>query len=136
MHVEELPIDWDEELVLEGKLYRFVDTGITLPLIEIKESDLDRLEGYEFYEPYWVVAQPPTDFAIYDRSNKLIFSSNEFASDYSLESLVQADGYESVEEFREKHRSAAGSVPMTDMEIWVRMGLHAKVYLPSLKRKH
>lgn len=45
------PENWASEEILDGKLYRFVDTGINLPLIEINERDLPKLEGYEFFEP-------------------------------------------------------------------------------------
>ena len=129
------PENWTGEAVLDGKLYRYVDTGITLPLIEISESDLSKLDGYEFYEPYWVVAQPPTIFAVYDRHENMIYSSFGFVSDYSLDALVQADGYESAADFRERFKATTQNPPFNDLDIWIRMGLPAKVYLPSLKKR-
>ncbi len=128
------PDSWETHEIVEGKLYRYVDTGIGLPLIEILESQLPRLEGYDFYEPYWVVAQDPTYFAIYDREDQLIYSPLGFAKTYSLPDLVRAEGYASVSDFRAKHMNPEHG-QLTDLDIWVRLALPAKVYLPSLKRK-
>lgn len=130
-----LPENWDDDLTLTGKLYRFVETGVDLPLIEISEGDLPKLDGYEFYEPYWVVAQPPVLYAIYDRHERLIFGPQGLAEDYSLERLFRESGYDSREEFQADHSPSKSAGPLTDEEIWIRMGLPARVYLPSLKRK-
>jgi hypothetical protein len=126
----------ESDSILEGKLYRYVDDQVNLPLIEIKEADLDRLEGYDFFEPSWVIAEEPVQYAIFDRDNKVIFSFGKYANDYSADALVAADGYDSAEEFRKKNPTPQLKTAVRDMDIWIRMGLSAKIYLPSLKRKH
>lgn len=129
------PAHWSETDVVHGRLYRYVDEEINFPLIEIAEADLKRLEGYEFFEPSWVLAQAPTLFAIYDRDEKLIFGPGGYADDYSADRLAAKDGYESVQYYRSQNPTPALETPVRDMDVWVRMGLPARVYLPSLRKK-
>lgn len=125
----------ESDSILEGKLFRYIDEQINFPLIEIAEHDLERLEGYEFFEPSWVVAEEPVQFVILNRIDKPIYSFGKYANNYSADALVAADGYESAAKFREKNPTPQLKTAIRDMDIWIRMGLSAKVYLPSLRRK-
>jgi hypothetical protein len=129
------PANWSDEDVVSGKLFRFVETGIEQPLIEINQSELSKLEGYEYFEPDWVVAEPPALFAIYDREDHLIFGPQGMARDYSLVDLLRAEGYTSISEFRDRFAHTLTEGKLTDLDVWIRLGLPAKVYIPSLKRK-
>jgi hypothetical protein len=129
------PAKWNDEDVVTGKLYRFVETGIELPLIEINQSEIYKLEGYEYFEPDWVVAEPPTLFAIYDREEHLISGPQGMAPDYSLPELLNAEGYASIREFCDEFDHTLSAGKLTDLDVWIRLGLPAKVFVPSLKRK-
>jgi hypothetical protein len=126
---------FEGDTILEGKLFRYIDEQVNFPLIEIAEQDLERLEGYEFFEPSWVVAEEPVQFVILDRGEKPIYSFGKYANNYSVEALVAADGYESAAKFREKNPTPQLKTSIRDMDIWIRMGLAARVYLPSLPRR-
>jgi hypothetical protein len=129
------PAKWNDQDVVKGKLYRFVETGIEQPLIEINQNELSKLEGYEYFEPDWIVAEPPVLFAVYDRQEHLIFGPQGLAKDYSLADLLKSEGYSSVTEFRDKFAHTLAQGHLTDLDVWIRLGLPAKVFVPSLKKK-
>ena len=130
------PDTWDDADAVNGKLYRFVDVVAGVPLIEIRADERPKLEGFEIFEPDWVVAQAPTVFAIYDTRDQIIFGPQGVSDGYSLLSLLQIHGYASVDAFYEEQTPGTGPrLAYDDMDIWLRLGLRVKVYIPSLRRK-